>query len=103
MLRMMTCVKTDAGGRLQIGTVAGFKSESPAGLRRNSHMRAAQARGRHLGRPKTPQRVVSEIEAIATSTDLSIRAIQKKIGGRASRAIVGEITKRARANQSPPL
>lgn len=25
------------GGRLQIGTVAGMKSESPAGLRRNSH------------------------------------------------------------------
>lgn len=29
------------------------------------------------------------------STDLSIRAIQKKIAGRASRSIVGEITKRA--------
>src|ERR1700722_18800552 len=32
------------GGRHQIGTVAGFKSESVAGLRRNSHLllRAAQ-------------------------------------------------------------
>src|SRR5208282_6911304 len=29
------------GGRNQIGTVAGFKSESPAGLRRNSHFSAA--------------------------------------------------------------
>jgi hypothetical protein len=46
-------------------------------------MRAAQARGRHLGRPATPQRVVREIEALAKSTDLSIRQIQKKIAGRA--------------------
>jgi hypothetical protein len=30
-----------AGGRNQIGTVAGFKSESPAGLRRNSHARVS--------------------------------------------------------------
>ena len=53
--------------------------------------------GRHLGRPGTPPRVVSEIETLATTTDLSVRAIQKKIAGRTSRGIVGEITKRARA------
>jgi len=46
---------------------------------------------------------VNEIEALATSTDLSIRQIQAKIGGRASRGIVGEITKRARALQPAPL
>jgi len=56
-----------------------------------------------LPQPRTPQRVISEIEALATSTDLSIRAIQKKIAGRASRAIVGEITKRARAVQLEAL
>jgi hypothetical protein len=66
-------------------------------------MRAAQSRGRHLGRPGTPTRVVSEIEALATSTDLSIRAIQKNIAGRASRAVVGKITKRARAEKAAPL
>jgi DNA invertase Pin-like site-specific DNA recombinase len=60
-------------------------------------MRAAEARGKHLGRPAIQQRIVNEIEALATSTDLSIRQIQAKIGGRASRGIVGEITKRARA------
>jgi hypothetical protein len=59
-------------------------------------MRAAQVRGRHLGRPATPQRVVSEIKALATTADLSIRAIQRKIAGRASRGIVGETIKRAR-------
>jgi hypothetical protein len=38
-----------------------------------------------------------------TSTDLSIRQIQSKIPGRASRGLVGEITKRARATQSAAL
>ena len=42
-------------------------------------------------------------QAIAKSTDLSIRQIQKKIAGRASRSIVGEITKRARAARPPAL
>jgi len=60
-------------------------------------------RGKHLGRPATPLRVVNEIEALATSTDLSIRQIQGKIAGKASRGIVGEITKRARAAQPATL
>jgi hypothetical protein len=44
---------------------------------------------------------VTEIEALATSTTLSIRQIQSKIAGRASRGIVGEITKRARSTPHP--
>ena len=66
-------------------------------------MRAAETRGKHLGRPATPQRVVSEIEALATSTDLSVRQIQSKIKGQASRGTVGEITKRVRTPQPQPL
>ena len=69
--------------------------------RMTAGMRAAQVRDRHLGRPGTPQRIVSEIEVLATSTDLSVRAIQRKVAGRASRGIVGEITKRARATLPP--
>src|SRR3954449_12224021 len=42
------------------------------------------------------------MRAATTSTDLSIRQIQSKIAGRASRGIVGEITKRARASQHRP-
>lgn len=62
-----------------------------------SHQRACHRRN-EIGRPATRERIVSEIEKLATSTDLSIRAIQRKIAGRASRSIVvGEITKRARA------
>jgi len=40
--------------------------------------------------------VVGEIEVLAASTDLSIRQIHKETAGRASRSVVGEITKRTR-------
>jgi DNA invertase Pin-like site-specific DNA recombinase len=66
-------------------------------------MKAAEARGKHLGRPATASRIIDEIEALAASTNLSIRQIQSKIGGRASRSVVGEITKRARTTQPPAL
>ena len=66
-------------------------------------MRAAEVRGKHLGRPPTPERVVNEIVALATTTDLSIRQIQAKISGRASRSRVGEITKRARSAEPGAL
>ena len=80
-----------------IGAMAELKS-SLISERVTAGMRAAETRGKHLGRPATPRRVVAEIETLATSTDLSIRQIQRKIAGRASRGIVGEITKRARTN-----
>jgi DNA invertase Pin-like site-specific DNA recombinase len=66
-------------------------------------MKAAEARGRRLGRPPVAQRIVSEIETLAASTTLSIREIQKKIAGKASRGVVGEITKRIRAVPSAAL
>jgi DNA invertase Pin-like site-specific DNA recombinase len=65
-------------------------------------MRAAEARGKHLGRPAIPKRIVSEIEILAASTDLSIRQIHARLAGRVSRGIVGEITKRARSAPHPP-
>jgi DNA invertase Pin-like site-specific DNA recombinase len=66
-------------------------------------MRAAETRGKHLGRPSIPKRVIGEIEERATTTTLSIRQIQSKIAGRASRGIVGEIAKRTRAMQPGAL
>src|SRR4051795_11572378 len=60
-------------------------------------MKAAGARGRRLGRPPVARPIVSEIETLAASTTLSIREIQKKIAGKASRGVVGEITRRVRA------
>ena len=67
-------------------------------------MRAAEARGKHLGRPPIRHSASSaEIEALATSTDLSIRQIHEKIDGKASRGIVGEITKRIRSGRPTAL
>jgi DNA invertase Pin-like site-specific DNA recombinase len=87
-------------------TIIGAMAELESSLiseRVTAGMRAAETRGKHLGRPAIPKRVISEIEALATSTDLSIRQIQSKIAGRASRGTVGEITKRARAIQPAAL
>jgi len=84
-------------------TIIGAMAELESSLiseRVTAGIRAAQTRGRHLGRPATPPCIVNEIEALATSTDLSIRAIQKQIAGRVSRGIVGEITKRTRAGST---
>ena len=99
-------IDTDSPMGRAMFTIIGAMAELESSLiseRVTAGMRAAEARGRHLGRPGTPPRVVSEIEALATTTDLSVRAIQKKIAGRASSGVVGEITKRARAIQPQPL
>jgi len=99
-------VDTDSPMGRAMFTIIGAMAELESSLiseRVTAGMRSAQTRGKHLGRPAIPQRVIREIEALATSTDLSIRQIQSKIAGRASRGIVGEITKRARAGQPTAL
>lgn len=99
-------VDTDSPMGRAMFTIIGAMAELESSLiseRVTAGMRAAEARGRHLGRPATNRRIVSEIEALATATDLSIRQIHKKIVGRASRGIVGEITKRARTTGPPAL
>lgn len=99
-------IDTDSPMGRAMFTIIGAMAELESSLiseRVTAGMRAAETRGKHLGRPTTPRRVVAEIETLATSTDLSIRQIQRKIAGRASRGIVGEITKRARTNQPAAL
>src|SRR5271155_2222750 len=62
-------------------TIIGAMAELEASLiseRVTAGMRAAEARGKHLGRPGIQPRIVNEIEALATSTDLSIRQIQQR-------------------------
>jgi DNA invertase Pin-like site-specific DNA recombinase len=66
-------------------------------------MKAAAARGRRLGRPPVARVIIGEIETLAASTTLSIRQIQKKISGKASRGVIGEVTKRIRAAPSAAL
>jgi DNA invertase Pin-like site-specific DNA recombinase len=97
-------IDTDSPMGRAMFTIIGAMAELESSLiseRVTAGMRAAETRGKHIGRPATPQRVITEIEMLATSTDLSIRQIQGKISGRASRGLVGEITKRAR-NILPP-
>jgi DNA invertase Pin-like site-specific DNA recombinase len=93
-------IDTDSPMGRAMFTIIGAMAELESSLiseRVTAGMRAAEIRGKHLGRPATQQRIIREIETLATSTDLSIRQIQSKLAGRASRGIVGEITKRARA------
>jgi DNA invertase Pin-like site-specific DNA recombinase len=99
-------IDTDSPMGRAMFTIIGAMAELESSLiseRVTAGMRAAETRGKHLGRPATSQRIVTEIEALATLTDLSVRQIQSKIVGRASRGIVGEITKRARAGNSSAL
>ena len=60
-------------------------------------MKAAASRGKHLGRPALPRNVVAEIEALAASTTLSAPKIHEKLGRKASRGTIGEITKMVRS------
>ncbi len=66
-------------------------------------MKAAQSRGKRLGRPSTHIYLVEQIEQLAGTTDLSIRKIHQEIMGKAGRGVVGNIVKRIRSNQQVSL
>ena len=81
-------------------TIVGAMAELESSLiseRVSAGMKAAAARGKHLGRPPLAPGLVKEIKMLAASTNLSIREIHKKIGRKASRGRVGEITKQIRS------
>ena len=87
-------------------TIIGAMAELESALiseRVTAGMKAAQNRGRRIGRPPVPQRIVGKIEALAASTSLSVRQIHTEIAGKASRGVVGEITRRVRADAPPAL
>src|SRR5262249_49796658 len=99
-------IDTDSPMGRAMFTIIGAMAELESSLiseRVIAGMKAAKARGRYLGRPPVSRRTVSEIEALAASTNLSIRQIQKEIDGKVSRSVVGEITKRVRAGLSSAL
>lgn len=99
-------IDTDSPMGRAMFTIIGAMAELESSLiseRVTAGMKAAEARGRHLGRPPVAAHTVSKIEALATSTSLSIRQIQKEIAGKASRSVVGEITKRVRTGLPPAL
>jgi DNA invertase Pin-like site-specific DNA recombinase len=99
-------IDTDSPMGRAMFTIIGAMAELESSLiseRVVAGMKAAEARGRHLGRPPVAARTVSEIEALAASTKLSVRQIQREIAGKASRGVVGEITKRVRTGLPPVL
>ena len=71
-------------------TIIGAMAELESSLiseRVTAGMRAAEARGRHLGRPGTPPRVASEIEALATTTtSVSARFRRRSPAGQAAKS-----------------
>ena len=90
--RCALCQRPGSGGYRQpdgraMFTIIGAMAELELSLiseRVTAGMRAAETRGKHWA-VRHPQRVIREIETLATSTDLGIRQIQSKITGRASR------------------
>lgn len=99
-------IDTDSPAGRAMFTIIGAMAELESALiseRVTAGMKAAKARGKHLGHPSIRRAVVAEIEALAASTDLSIRQIHEKIGGKASRGGVGEITKRIRSGRPTAL
>jgi len=72
-------IDTDSPMGRAMFTIIGAMAELESSLiseRVTAGMKAAETRGRHLGRPPIVQCIVSEIEALAASTDLSVRQIQ---------------------------
>jgi DNA invertase Pin-like site-specific DNA recombinase len=99
-------IDTDSPMGRAMFTIIGAMAELESSLiseRVTAGMRAAETRGKHLGRPAISKRVVAQIEALATSTNLSIRQIHSKIAGQASRGFIGEITKQVRAEHPETL
>ena len=83
-------------------TIIGAMAELESSLiseRVTAGMKGAAARGKHLGRPPIQRHIVAEIKALARSTDLSVRKIHEQVAGKASRSVVGEITKQVRSGE----
>jgi DNA invertase Pin-like site-specific DNA recombinase len=80
-------------------TIIGAMAELESSLiseRVKAGMEAAKIRGKRFGRPSTPPYVVTRIEDMACSTDMSIRQIHGEFAKRVSRARVGQIVKAVR-------
>ena len=78
-----------------IGAMAELES-SLISERVTAGMKAAKAKGKNVGRPCTPRRIVARIEKLARTTEMSVRQIHREIGEEVSRSVVGKIVKEAR-------
>jgi DNA invertase Pin-like site-specific DNA recombinase len=62
-------------------TIIGAMAELESSLiseRVSAGMKAAETRGKHLGRPATSQRLIAEIESLAKSTDSAFARFREK-------------------------
>ena len=92
-------IDTDSPMGRAMFTIIGAMAELESSLiseRVTAGMRSARNRGKILGRPKAKAALVAEIEHLAASTELSVRQIQERVSNRASRGLVGGLTKRVR-------
>jgi len=78
-----------------IGAMAELES-SLISERVTAGMKAAKTKGKHVGRPGTPRRIVERIEKLARTTEMSVRQIHREIGEEAGRSMVGKIVKEVR-------
>ena len=80
-------------------TLVGAMAELESSLiseRVTAGMKAAKAKGKHVGRPRMSRRTVSRVETLARTTVMSIRQIHREIGEEIGRSAVGKIVKEAR-------
>jgi DNA invertase Pin-like site-specific DNA recombinase len=78
-----------------IGAMAELES-SLISERVTAGMKAAKARGKALGRPRTSPAVVARVEELARTTELSVREIHQRLDAKVGRGVVGDIVKRVR-------
>jgi DNA invertase Pin-like site-specific DNA recombinase len=100
----MDCLSAWLCGRLDLNPVTLYAQELESSLISEwvkAGMAAAKARGKKLGRPKTPDDLVKQIASLAETTDFSINKIRERIDYQVSRAVVGQIVKRVRDKQKP--
>ena len=98
-------IDTDSPMGRAMFTMIGAMPELESSLiseRVTAGMRSARSWGKSLGRPKTQAALVAEIEHLAASTDLSVRQIQQRVSNKASRGLVGGLTKRVRTPPAGP-
>lgn len=92
-------IDTDSPMGRAMFTIIGAMAELESSLiseRVKAGMAAAKAQGKHVGRPRTPERVIEEIDRLAVESDLSVREIVRELDGKVSRGVVGRVVKRVR-------
>ena len=93
-------IDTDSPMGQAMFTIIGAMAELESSLvseRVRAGMETAKEKGKHVGRPATPDEAVQEIERLARETELSIRKTKKELSADVSRGVVGRVVKKVRS------